>query len=98
MHRSGRCHASCLSVILSVLFSGLATAQNDPTPKPAPAKLPDSGGEADLVENPLTLRLVQLAFVETSLKLVDGALVKAGAQVNGNSAKAEQSEKGNEVI
>ena len=63
-----------------------------------PAKLPDSGGQADLVEDPLTMRLVQLSFVETSLKLVDEALVKAGGQTNSNVAKAEQSEKGNELM
>jgi hypothetical protein len=98
MHRSGSFQLNCLSVIFSALLPGLATAQTAPTPKPAPAKLPESGGQADLVEDPLTLRLVQLAFVETSLKLVDDALGKAGGKVSSNSAKAEQSEKGNELM
>ena len=98
MHRCGSFQLNCLSVILSALLPGLATAQTAPTPKPAPAKLPDSGGQADLVEDPLTLRLVQLSFVETSLKLVDEALVKAGGQTSSNVAKAEQSEKGNELM
>jgi hypothetical protein len=98
MQRSGSFHLNCVSAILSALLPGLATAQTASTSKPAPAKLPDSGGQADLVEDPLTLRLVQLSFVETSLKLVDEALVKAGGRANGNAVKVEQSEKGNELM
>jgi hypothetical protein len=63
----------------------------------APAKLPENA-QSDLVDNPVTFRLVQLAGVEESLKAVDAALKKAGYKSKENSSKAEQFEKGNELM
>ena len=50
------------------------------------------------MEDPLTFRLVQLAFVETSLKLVDEAIVKAGGQTNSNASKVDNYKKNNELM
>jgi hypothetical protein len=89
-----RCWNIC--AVLS-LIAATAHAQS-PTKPPAAAKLPDASANAELVENPVTNRLVQLSVVETSLQLVNEAIDKAAAQSNSSASKANQYKKNNELM
>ncbi len=78
--------------------STIGKAQSPSATITMPAKLPDASTQSELVENPVTFRLVQLALVETSLKLVDDAIQKAGGQANRDATKASNYEKNNELM
>ena len=68
-----------------------------PAAELSPAKLPDNA-QSELVDNPVTFRLVQLAAVETSLKLVDDALEQAGHKSNYMASKANDAENKNTTM
>ena len=68
-----------------------------PAAELSPAKLPDNT-QSELVDNPVTFRLVQLAAVETSLKLVDDALQQAGHKSNYMANKANDAENKNTTM
>jgi hypothetical protein len=84
-------------VVAALLIARPVVAQAPPAAKLALSKLPENA-QSDLVENPVTFSLVQLSGVEESLKAVDAALKKAGYQSKVSSSKAEQYDKGNELM
>jgi hypothetical protein len=94
---TARCMQSKTCACVLLALTATVRAQS-PVAPPAAAKLPDASAHAELVENPVTNRLAQLAVVETSLQLVNDAIDKAGAQSNSNATKAKQYSKNNELM
>jgi hypothetical protein len=86
------------AMLLGIAVAPQSTfAQSPPADVPAPAKVPENL-QSQLVDDPVVFRLVQLAFVEESLKAVDAATQKASGRSNTSAKKAEYYDKNNEKM